>query len=39
MNVELGTFTPLVFSLNEKMVKECLNVHKFVADKMANKSG
>ena len=38
MNVELGTLTPLIFSVNGKMVKECLNVHKFVAEKMGNKS-
>ena len=37
MNV--GTFTPLVFSVNGWMVKECLKLHKFVAEKIANKSG
>ena len=38
MNVERGTFTQLVFSLNEEMTKECLKFHKFVAEKIANKS-
>ena len=39
MNVEHGTFTPLVFSVNGGMAKECLKFHKFVAEKIANKSG
>ena len=39
MNVEHGTFTPLVFSVNRGMAKECLKLHKFVAEKIANKSG
>ena len=39
MNVEHGTFTPLVFSLNGGIAKECLKIHKFVAEKIANKSG
>ena len=39
MNVEHGTFTPLVFSVNGGMTKECLKFHKFVAEKIANKSG
>ena len=39
MNVEHGTFTPLVFSVNGGMAKECLKLHKFVAEKIANKSG
>ena len=39
MNVEHGTFTPLVFSVNGRMAKECLKFHKFVAEKIANKSG
>ena len=38
MNVEHGTFTPLVFSVNGEMAKECLKFHKFVAEKTANKS-
>ena len=39
MNVKYGTFTPLVSSLNRGMAKECLKFHKFVAEKIANKSG
>ena len=39
MNVEHGTFIPLVFSVNGGMAKECLKLHKFVAEKIANKSG
>ena len=38
MNVEHGTFTPLVFSVNGEMAKECLKFHKVVAEKTANKS-
>ena len=33
MNVEHGTFTPLVFSVNGGMAKECLKFHKFVAER------
>ena len=36
MNVEHGTFTPLVFYLNGGLAKECLKFHKFVAEKIAN---
>ena len=39
MNVEHGTFIPLVFSVNRGMAKEFLKSHKFVAEKIANKSG
>ena len=39
MNVEHGTFTPLMFSVNGGMAKECLKFHKFVPEKIANKSG
>ena len=39
MNVEHGTFTPLVFSVNEGMAKEFLKFHKFLAEKIANKYG
>ena len=39
MNVEHSTFTPLVFSVNGGMAKEFLKFHKFVAGKIANKSG
>ena len=39
MNVEHGTFTPLVFSVSGGMTKECLKFHEFVAEKIANQSG
>ena len=39
MNVEHRTSTPLVFSENGVMAKECLKFHKFIAEKIANKSG
>ena len=39
MNVEHGTFTPLVFSVNWGMAKDSLKCRKFVAEKIANKSG
>ena len=38
MNVEHGTFTPLVFSVNGGMSKECLAFHKNLADKIASKT-
>ena len=39
MNVEHGTFTPLVFSINGGMGSEALAFHKSVAEKLAGKSG
>ena len=39
MTVKHSTFTPLVFSVNGGMAKECLNFYKFVDGKIANKSG
>ena len=39
MNIEHCPFTPLVFSMNGGMAKECLKFHKFVAEKIAKKSG
>ena len=39
MNVEHGTFTPLVSSVNGGMANEYLKFHKFVAEKIANMSG
>ena len=39
VSVKQGTFTSLVLSVNEGMTKECLKFHKFVAEKIANKSG
>ena len=38
MNIEHGTFTPLVFSLNGVMSKECSMFHKYLAQKIANKT-
>ena len=38
MNAEHGTFTPLVFYLNGVIAKECLKFHKFVSEKITNKS-
>ena len=38
MNVEHGTFTPLVFSLNGIMSPECARYHKYLAQKIAAKS-
>ena len=39
MNVEQGTFTPLVFAVNGGVGPECEVFHKFVADKIAMKTG
>ena len=38
MNVEHGTFTPLVFSLNGVMAPECERFHKHLASKIAAKT-
>ena len=38
MNVEHGTFTPLVFSVNGRMANEYLKIDKSVAEKTAKKS-
>ena len=38
MNVEHGTFTPLVFSLNGVMAPECARFHKHLASKIATKT-
>ena len=35
----LSTFTPLVFSVNREMAKECLKFQNCVAEKITNKSG
>ena len=37
MNTEPGTFTPLVFSVNGVLGKECSMFHKRVAEKIAKK--
>ena len=39
MNIEHGTFTPLVFSVNEGNGPECSVFHKHLADKIAAKNG
>ena len=39
MNIEHGTFTPLVFSLSGGMDKECSIFHKHVAEQLAIKTG
>ena len=38
MNIEHGTFTPLVFSVTGVMGKECSMFHKHIADKIATKN-
>jgi hypothetical protein len=38
MNIEHGTFTPLVFSLNGAMAPECVRFHKHLASKIATKT-
>ena len=38
MNVEHGTFTPLVFSVTGVMGKECQTFHKHLADKISRKT-
>ena len=39
LNNEHGSFTPLVFSINGGMSKECKTFHKHLADKIAVKTG
>ena len=39
MQVEQGTFTPLVFTITGSMGPECLQFHKSLAEKLASKSG
>ena len=38
MNIEHGTFTPLVFSDTGVMGKECSMFHKHIADKISKKN-
>ena len=38
MNIEHGTFTPLVFSLSGGISKECSMFHKHIAEKIAVKT-
>ena len=37
MNIEHGTFTPLVFSVSGVLGKECSMFHKHMAEKIAKK--
>ena len=39
MNIEHGTFTPLIFALNGGVGKECSMFHKHIAERIATKSG
>ena len=39
MQVEHGTFTPLIYSLNGGVGPECKRLHKHLAEKIADKSG
>ena len=39
MNIEHGTFTPLVFSVNGGASPECSMFHKHLAEKIATKTG
>ena len=38
MNIENGTFTPLAFSVNGGMGKECSVYHKHIAEKISTKT-
>ena len=38
MNVEHGTFSPLVFSVTGVMGRECSTFHKHIAEKIARKT-
>ena len=39
MNIEQGTFTPLIFTANGCMGPECSMFHKSIADKISEKTG
>lgn len=39
MNIEHGTFTPLIFTTNGCMGPECSTYHKSIADKISEKTG
>jgi hypothetical protein len=39
IQIEQGTFTPLVFTTTGSMGSECLQYHKSLAEKLTNKSG
>ena len=38
MNFEHDMFTPLVFSVNGSMARECSTFHKYLAEKIVKKS-
>ena len=39
MQIEQGTFTPLVFTSTGSMGPECLQYHRSLAEKLSNKTG
>ena len=39
IEVEHGTFTPLIFTTTGVMGQECLKFHKLLAEKLSSKSG
>ena len=39
MQIQQGTFTPLVFTVAGSMGPECLQYHKYLAEKLSNKTG
>ena len=39
MDIEHGTFTPLIFSVSGAMGKECSMFHKHIAERLAIKTG
>ena len=39
MNVEHGTMTPLIFTVNGSMGPECAQFHRCLADKISEKTG
>ena len=38
MNIEHGTFTPLIFAINDGVGPECVKFHQHLADRIASKS-
>ena len=38
MNIEHGTFTPLIFAINGGVGPECAKFHQHLADRTASKS-
>ena len=39
MNIEQGTFTPLIYTIHGGMGPECATFHKNIAEKIAYKTG